>query len=63
MTAPIPATIITGFLGAGKTTLIQNLIRSAGGKRIALVVNEFGDLGLMASRLQGAALKAVRMMT
>jgi G3E family GTPase len=63
MTAPIPATIITGFLGAGKTTLIQNLIRSAGGKRIALVVNEFGDWALMASRLPVAALKAAPMRT
>lgn len=41
----IPATIITGFLGAGKTTLVRNLIATAGGKRIALIVNEFGDMG------------------
>lgn len=41
----IPATIITGFLGAGKTTLIRNAIGNAGGKRIAVIVNEFGDLG------------------
>lgn len=41
----IPATIVTGFLGAGKTTLIRNLIAEARGRRIAIVVNEFGDMG------------------
>ena len=41
----IPATIVTGFLGAGKTTLIRNLIAQAKGRRIAIVVNEFGDMG------------------
>ena len=43
--AKIPATIITGFLGAGKTTLVRHLLETAGGKRIALIVNEFGDMG------------------
>ncbi len=42
----IPATVITGFLGAGKTTLIRNLITQANGRRIALIVNEFGDIGV-----------------
>lgn len=41
----IPATVITGFLGAGKTTLVRNLISTAKGKRIALIVNEFGEMG------------------
>jgi cobalamin biosynthesis protein CobW len=41
----IPATIVTGFLGAGKTTLIRNLITKAKGRRIAVIVNEFGDMG------------------
>ena len=41
----IPATIVTGFLGAGKTTLIRSLIAQARGRRIAILVNEFGDMG------------------
>lgn len=46
MTHRIPATIVTGFLGAGKTTLIRNLMQNADGRRIALIVNEFGDVGV-----------------
>jgi cobalamin biosynthesis protein CobW len=42
----IPATVITGFLGAGKTTLIRHLMEHAGGRRIALIINEFGDVGM-----------------
>ncbi|HWG79369.1 MAG TPA: cobalamin biosynthesis protein CobW [Stellaceae bacterium] len=42
----IPATIVTGFLGAGKTSLIRHLLTHAGGRRIALVINEFGELGI-----------------
>lgn len=42
----IPATIITGFLGAGKTTLVRHLMQNNQGKRIALIVNEFGDVGV-----------------
>ena len=42
----IPATIITGFLGAGKTTLIRNLVENSGQRRLALVINEFGDLAM-----------------
>ena len=49
----IPATIITGFLGAGKTTLIRNMLSSAKGRRIALIVNEFGDLGVDGDVLKG----------
>ncbi|MHC8507785.1 MAG: cobalamin biosynthesis protein CobW [Rhodospirillales bacterium] len=49
----IPATVITGFLGAGKTTLIRHLLENAGGRRIALIINEFGDLGVDADILKG----------
>ncbi|MBZ0260753.1 MAG: cobalamin biosynthesis protein CobW [Hyphomicrobiales bacterium] len=42
----IRATVVTGFLGAGKTTLIRHLIENAGGRKIALIINEFGDLGI-----------------
>lgn len=42
----IPATVVTGFLGAGKTTLIRHLISHANGRRIALIVNEFGEVGV-----------------
>ena len=42
----IPATVVTGFLGAGKTTLIRHLITNANGRRIALIVNEFGEVGI-----------------
>ena len=42
----IPCTVITGFLGAGKTTLIRNVLENSRGKRLALIVNEFGDVGV-----------------
>ncbi len=53
MQAKIPATVITGFLGAGKTTLIRNLLAQANGRRIALVINEFGDIGVDGEVLKG----------
>ena len=49
----IPVTIVTGFLGAGKTTLIRHVIENAGNRRLALIVNEFGDVGV-----DGAVLRA-----
>ncbi len=49
----IPATVITGFLGAGKTTLIRHMLQTANGKRIALIINEFGDLGVDGDVLKG----------
>ena len=52
-TQKIPATVITGFLGAGKTTLIRHLLENAGGRRIALIINEFGDVGVDGEILKG----------
>ncbi|MGE5477011.1 MAG: cobalamin biosynthesis protein CobW [Bacteroidales bacterium] len=46
MIRKVPATVITGFLGAGKTTLVRHLLENNGGRRIALIVNEFGDVGV-----------------
>ena len=40
----IPVTVVTGLLGAGKTSLVRHLLRAAGGRRIALLVDEFGDI-------------------
>jgi cobalamin biosynthesis protein CobW len=42
----IPVTVITGFLGAGKTTLVRHLLQNNGGRRIAVLVNEFGEVGI-----------------
>jgi cobalamin biosynthesis protein CobW len=52
----VPATVITGFLGAGKTSLIRHLLDNANGKRIALVINEFGDLGVDRDILMGCGI-------
>ncbi|BCX13285.1 MAG: cobalamin biosynthesis protein CobW [Thermosynechococcus sp.] len=52
MSAKIPVTIITGFLGSGKTTLIRHLLQNAAGRRIAVIVNEFGDVGIDGELLQ-----------
>ena len=54
----VPATIITGFLGSGKTTLIRHLLQNAGGRRIALVINEFGDVGVDGDLLRGCGTEA-----
>ena len=59
-TTKIPATVITGFLGAGKTTLIRNLLQNAGGRRIALIINEFGDLGFDGDILKGCGIETCR---
>ncbi len=46
MATRIPVTIVTGFLGSGKTTLIRHLLTHNQGRRIAVIVNEFGELGI-----------------
>jgi cobalamin biosynthesis protein CobW len=57
LAAKIPATVITGFLGAGKTTLVRHVLENAGGKRIAVVVNEFGSLGIDGEVLRGCGIE------
>ena len=52
----IPVSIITGFLGSGKTTLISQLMRNPQGRRLAVIVNEFGDVGVDGEILKGCAL-------
>ena len=49
----IPATIVTGFLGAGKTSLVRHLLGAAAGHRLAIIVNEFGELGIDRELLLG----------
>lgn len=46
MTNKIPTTVITGFLGSGKTTLVRHILANAGNLKLALIVNEFGDVGV-----------------
>jgi cobalamin biosynthesis protein CobW len=55
-TRKIPATIVTGFLGSGKTTLLRHLLQNAGGRRIAVIVNEFGELGIDGELLRGCGI-------
>src|SRR5919199_1755993 len=57
MPEKIPATVVTGFLGSGKTTLIRHLVAHAGGRRLALVINEFGELGVDRELLLGCGLE------
>ena len=52
MTGPLPAWLIGGYLGAGKTTLLNHLLRHAGGLRIAVMVNDFGQIGLDADLIE-----------
>ncbi|MBI6628767.1 cobalamin biosynthesis protein CobW [Pontibaca salina] len=52
----LPVTVITGFLGSGKTTLIRELMQNPGGKRLAVVVNEFGDVGVDGDILKSCAI-------
>ncbi|RIX82027.1 cobalamin biosynthesis protein CobW [Acidovorax cavernicola] len=54
--AKIPVTIVTGFLGSGKTTLLRHILGNAEGRRIAVVVNEFGELGIDGDILRGCGI-------
>jgi len=51
--ARVPCTIVTGFLGAGKTTLVRHVLANSGGRRLAVIVNEFGDVGIDGDILKG----------
>src|SRR5947209_4851691 len=51
--ARVPCTIVTGFLGAGKTTLIRHVLANVDGRRLAVIVNEFGDVGIDGEVLKG----------
>jgi cobalamin biosynthesis protein CobW len=55
MLAKVPVTVVTGFLGSGKTTLIQHLISNANGKKLAVLVNEFGSEGVDGAILKSCA--------
>ncbi len=56
-TRKIPTTVVTGFLGAGKTSLIRHLLETANGRRLALIINEFGDLGVDGEILKGCGIE------
>lgn len=53
----VPATVVTGFLGSGKTTLMSNILKQADGKRIAVIVNEFGELDIDAELLRSCPIE------
>jgi G3E family GTPase len=46
MSARIPVTVLTGFLGSGKTTLVNRILSEQHGRRIAVIENEFGEVGV-----------------
>ncbi|RJF88247.1 cobalamin biosynthesis protein CobW [Oleomonas cavernae] len=57
LTSPkIPVTVVTGFLGAGKTTLVRHVLENAQGRRIAVIVNEFGEVGVDGDLLRGCGI-------
>jgi cobalamin biosynthesis protein CobW len=56
--AKVPCTIVTGFLGAGKTTLVRHVLENAGGRRLGVIVNEFGDVGIDGDILKSCGIES-----
>ena len=54
----VPCTIVTGFLGAGKTTLVRHVLENAEGRRLAVIVNEFGDVGIDGDILKSCGIES-----
>jgi G3E family GTPase len=57
--APIPATVIAGFLGAGKTTLLNHLLAHSAGRRLAVLVNDFGDVDIDAELVASRGARSI----
>ncbi|MCK6450165.1 MAG: cobalamin biosynthesis protein CobW [Alphaproteobacteria bacterium] len=60
MSKRIPATVVTGFLGAGKTSLLRHVLENGRGRRLAVVINEFGDLGIDREIVTGCGIQGCR---
>lgn len=56
--AKVPCTIVTGFLGAGKTTLVRHMLENADGRRLGVIVNEFGDVGIDGEILKSCGIES-----